>query len=42
MTAKGNEAQVTKAKTNFINAIIGIIIITASYALTIFVLKIFS
>jgi len=41
MTARGNEEKVTKAKENFINAIIGLIIIIASYAITTFILKIF-
>jgi len=37
MTAQGNNAQVEKAKTLLINAIIGLIVITAAYSLTIFI-----
>jgi hypothetical protein len=37
MTAQGNEQQVTKAKGLLINAVIGIIIVFASYAITAFV-----
>ena len=42
MTARGNEAQVTKAKDNLYNVIIGLIFIIGGYALTTFLLKIFS
>lgn len=42
MTARGNEAQVTKAKDNLFNVIIGLIFIIGGYALTTFILKIFS
>jgi len=41
MTARGNEAQVEKAKNNFFNALIGLIIIIASYGITAFILNIF-
>ena len=37
MTAQGAEAQVTKAKDLLINAVIGLIIVFAAYALTTFV-----
>jgi hypothetical protein len=37
MTAQGNSAQVEKAKTLLINAIIGLIIITAAYSITMFI-----
>jgi len=37
MTAQGNNAQVEKAKTLLINAIIGLIVITAAYSLTMFI-----
>ena len=36
MTASGNEQQITKAKDLLINAVIGIIIVFAAYALTTF------
>lgn len=42
MTARGNEAQVTKAKENLFQVIIGLIFIIGGYALTAFLLKIFS
>lgn len=41
MTAKGNDAKVTKAKDNLTDSIIGLIIIIGAYALTSFVLQIF-
>lgn len=37
MTAQGNSAQVDKAKSLLINAVIGLIIISAAYSITIFV-----
>lgn len=37
MTAQGNDQQVTKAKDQLINAIIGLVIIFAAYAITSFV-----
>ncbi len=37
MTAQGNETQVTKAKDQLINAIIGLVIIFAAYAITTFI-----
>lgn len=37
MTAQGNSAQVEKAKDLLINAIIGLVIITAAYSITTFV-----
>lgn len=42
MTARGNEAKVTKAKENLIDAFIGLLIIIGSYALTAFILKTFT
>ncbi len=39
MTARGNEEQVTKAKNLITAAIIGLIIVLASYAISIFVMK---
>jgi hypothetical protein len=42
MTARGNESKVEKAKENLIDVIIGLIFIIGSYALTTFLLKIFS
>ncbi len=42
MTARGNEAQVTKAKDNLFTVIIGLIFIIGGYALTIFLLRIFN
>lgn len=42
MTARGNEAQVTKAKENLWQVIMGLIFIIGGYALTTFLLKIFS
>jgi len=39
MTAGGNEEQVTKAKANLKNAIIGMVIVLASYGITWFVFK---
>jgi amino acid transporter len=39
MTAQGNEDQVTEAKKNIRNAVIGIIIIMAAYAITFFVFE---
>ena len=41
MLARGNEEKVTKAKENFFNVIVSLIIIIASYAITTFILKIF-
>jgi hypothetical protein len=37
MTAQGNASQVEKAKDLLINAIIGLVIVTAAYSITIFV-----
>ena len=37
MTARGNDAQIKKAKDLLMNAIIGLVIITAAYSLTAFV-----
>lgn len=37
MTSRGNDAQVEKAKTLLINAVIGLIVITAAYSLTMFI-----
>jgi outer membrane murein-binding lipoprotein Lpp len=37
MTAQGNEQQVTKAKDLITNSIIGIVIVFAAYALTVFI-----
>ena len=37
MTAQGNEQQVTQAKSLLINAVIGIIIVFAAYAITSFI-----
>ena len=37
MTAQGDSGQVTKAKDLLINALIGLIIITAAYSITTFV-----
>lgn len=42
MTARGNESKVEKAKENITSVIIGLIFIIGSYALTVFILKIFS
>ena len=42
MTARGNESKVEKAKENIIDVIMGLIFIIGSYALTTFLLKIFS
>lgn len=42
MTARGNEAQVTKAKDNLFNVLIGLFFIIGAYALTTFLLKIFN
>lgn len=42
MTARGNEAKVTKAKENLTNALIGLLLIVGGYALTTFILKIFT
>jgi len=42
MTARGNESKVAKAKENIIDVILGLIFIIGSYALTAFLLKIFS
>jgi hypothetical protein len=39
MTAAGNEEQVKKAQTSMKNAIIGLVIVLAAYALTYFILK---
>jgi len=37
MTAQGNNAQVEKAKDLLINAVIGLVIVTAAYSITSFV-----
>lgn len=37
MTAQGNSSQVEKAKDLLINAIIGLVIVTAAYSITVFV-----
>lgn len=37
MTAQGNSGQVEKAKDLLINAIIGLVIVTAAYSITVFV-----
>jgi hypothetical protein len=42
MTARGNESKVEKAKENLTDVVIGLIFIIGSYALTMFILKIFS
>ena len=42
MTARGNESKVEKARENIIDIIMGLIFIVGSYALTTFLLKIFS
>ncbi len=42
MTARGNESQVAKAKDNLYNIIIGLMFIIGAYALTTFLLKIFT
>lgn len=42
MTARGNEAKVTKAKDNLTDALIGLMFIIGAYALTTFLLKIFT
>ena len=42
MTARGNDAKVAKAKDNLTEALIGLIILVSSYALTTFLFKIFS
>jgi hypothetical protein len=39
MTAGGNEEQVTKAKKNLSNAVIGLVIILASWSISYFILK---
>ena len=39
MTARGNEEEVTKAKNLIKAAIIGLIIVLAAYAISIFVIK---
>lgn len=39
MTAAGNEEQITEAKKQILQAVIGLIIIFASYAITLFVLE---
>jgi len=39
MTAKGNEKQINEAQNIIANAIIGLIIVAAAYAITYFVLK---
>jgi len=41
MMARGNEEKVTKAKENFFNVVVGLIIIIVSYAITTLILKIF-
>jgi len=42
MTARGNEAKVTKAKENLTDALIGLLFIVGGYALTYFIIKIFT
>ncbi|MEI6835252.1 MAG: hypothetical protein WCK59_00235 [Candidatus Falkowbacteria bacterium] len=42
MTARGNEAKVTKAKDNLTDALLGLLFIVGGYALTYFILKIFT
>lgn len=42
MTARGNESKVEKAKENLTDVTIGLLFIIGSYALTMFILKIFS
>lgn len=42
MTARGNEAKVTKAKDNLYSLFIGLLFILGAYALTTFLLKIFN
>lgn len=42
MTARGNEAKVEKAKSTITEVLIGLIFIIGGYALTTFILKIFS
>ncbi len=42
MTSRGNEAKVTKAKDTLTELMIGLIFIVGAYALTTFVLKIFT
>jgi TRAP-type C4-dicarboxylate transport system permease small subunit len=37
MTARGNEQQVEKAKNIIINTIIGLVIVVAAYAITVFI-----
>lgn len=37
MTAQGNEQQVTKAKDLILNSVIGVVIVFAAYALTVFI-----
>lgn len=39
MNSRGNEDEVSKAKSQLLNAIIGIIIIIAAYAITVFVIS---
>lgn len=42
MTARGNESKVEKAKENIVNVLIGLIFIIGGYALTTFLLNIFT
>lgn len=42
MTARGNDTKVTKAKDNLIDALLGLLFVVGGYALTSFVLKIFT
>ena len=42
MTARGNETKVQKAKENIINVTIGLILVISGYALTVFLLNIFT
>lgn len=42
MTARGNETKVTKAKDTLIDAIIGLLFIMGGYALSIFLLNVFT
>lgn len=42
MTAQGNEAKVTKAKDNLTSALIGLLFVIGGYALTTFLLRIFT
>ncbi|NCN22438.1 hypothetical protein GW758_00755 [Candidatus Falkowbacteria bacterium] len=42
MTARGNEAEVEKAKKMFIQSVIGVLIILVAYALSYFIVQFFS